>query len=184
MIIKKNSTWMIKIIYKLGWFINLDEELLDLGLDVQDLRLQIRGFVGGDGSRDDGARDTTGTTQGSLGGNKDVGDVLIFTQKRKMEENFQRLGIGYQKDTHVSLHIHNSSHLSLSSTVCHSLLTSHDNEFRDTSVKSLGSFVSTLLELLVVRCLLNQIEDGASQSGISEGESLGVNGSRLQSYMS
>lgn len=94
---------MIEIIYKMGLFINLDEELLDLSLDVQNLRLQIRGFVGGDGSRDDGARDTTGTTQGSLGGNKDVRDVLVFTQKRKMEENFQRLGISYSK-THTCQH--------------------------------------------------------------------------------
>lgn len=78
-------------------FIYLDEELLDLSLDVQNLRLQVRGFVGGDGSRDDGARDTTGATQGSLGRNKDVRNVLIFTQERKMEENFQRLGISYQK---------------------------------------------------------------------------------------
>lgn len=88
-------------------FIYLDEELLDLSLDVQNLRLQVRGFVGGDGSRDDGARDTTGATQGSLGRNKDVRDVLIFTQERKMEENFQRLGISYQKkkkSTEINTH--------------------------------------------------------------------------------
>jgi hypothetical protein len=80
-----------------GVFINLDEKLLDLSLDVQNLRLQVRGFVGSDGSRNDGTRNTTGTTQSGLGRNKDVRNVLIFTQKRKMEKNFQRLGISYYR---------------------------------------------------------------------------------------
>ena len=59
------------------------------------------------------------------------------------------------------------------------LLTGHDNELRDTSVKSLGGFVSTLLELLVVGCLLNKIQNGVGQASISERESLGVHGGRL-----
>lgn len=158
-------------------FINLDEKFLDLSLDVQNLRLQVRGFVGSDGSRDDGTRDTTGTTQSSLGRNKDVRNVLIFTQKRKMEKDFQRLGISYCRKKKRGFNIHHSLLISSFSNKC--LLTSHDNEFRDTSVKSLGSLISTLLELLVVRCLLNQVKNSAGQSSISKRESLRVNGSRL-----
>ena len=65
-------------------------------LDVQNLRLQVRGFVGGDRSSNDRTRNTTGTTQGSLGGNKDVGNVLVFTKERKVKKNFKRLGISYK----------------------------------------------------------------------------------------
>lgn len=72
---------------------NLDEELLNLSLDAKDLRLKIRGFVGGDRARDDGTRDTTSTTKSSLGGNENVRDVLIFTEKRQVKENLERLGI-------------------------------------------------------------------------------------------
>lgn len=43
------------------------------------------------------------------------------------------------------------------------LFTSHNNEFRNTSVQGLCGFVSTLLQLLVVRGLLNEIKDGAGQ---------------------
>jgi hypothetical protein len=68
-----------------------------LGLDGQNLGLQVRGFVGGDGSRNDRAGNTAGTTQGSLGGNKDVGNVLIFTEKRKVKKNLKRLSISYIK---------------------------------------------------------------------------------------
>lgn len=71
----------------------LDEELLNLSLNAKDLRLKIRGFVGGDRARDDRTRDTTSTTKSSLGGNENVRDVLIFTEKRQVKENLERLGI-------------------------------------------------------------------------------------------
>lgn len=35
----------------------------------------------------------------------------------------------------------------------------HDDELADTTVESLGCLVGTLLQLLVVRSLLNEIED-------------------------
>lgn len=60
-----------------------------------------------------------------------------------------------------------------------SQLTSHDNELRDTSVEGLSSLVSSLLELLVVRCLLDKVQNGVGQTGVSERESLGVHGGRL-----
>lgn len=69
--------------------------------------------------------------------------------------------------------------LNSTAAATYNLLTGHDNELGDTSVKSLGSFVSTLLELLVVGCLLNKIQNGVGQASISERESLGVHGGRL-----
>jgi hypothetical protein len=54
-------------------------------------------------------------------------------------------------------------------------VSSHDDKIRDTTVKSLGGLVGTLLELLVVGGLLNKVEDCDSQIRISQGVSLGVN---------
>jgi hypothetical protein len=54
------------------------------------------------------------------------------------------------------------------------VLTGHDNEFRDTTVKSLGGFVSTLLQLLVMGGLLDKIQNGVGQGSISKRESTGV----------
>jgi hypothetical protein len=64
-----------------------------LSLDVKNLRLKIRGFVGSDGTRDNRTRNTTSTTESSLGRNKNVRNVLIFTEKRQVKKNFKRLGI-------------------------------------------------------------------------------------------
>lgn len=75
------------------YIFNLDQKLFNLSLDVKNLRLKVRGFVGGDGSRDNGTRDTTSTTKSSLGRNENVRDVLIFTEKRQVKKNFERLGI-------------------------------------------------------------------------------------------
>lgn len=64
---------------------------------------------------------------------------LVFAQKWKVEQDFQWLGVG-----------------------------SHDDQVGDTTVKSLGSFVSTLLQLLVVGGLLNKVKDGDGQLGVSK----------------
>lgn len=69
---------------------------------------------------------------------------LIFAEQRQVEENSQRFRISCK-----------------------------DDEFSDTSVQRLGCFVCTLLELLVVVRLLNQIENRHRQGGISEGKGLG-----------
>jgi hypothetical protein len=73
--------------------------------------------------------------------NKNVRNVLIFAQQRQMEENLDRLGVGGQ-----------------------------DNQFRDTTIEGLGGLVGSLFGLLVVGSLLDQIQDGHGQIGISEGE--------------
>lgn len=68
-----------------------------MGLNVQNLRLQVGSFVSSDGGRNYRARNTTGTTQSSLGRNENVRNVLVFTQERKMKENFQGLSISYKR---------------------------------------------------------------------------------------
>jgi hypothetical protein len=73
---------------------NLDQQLFDLVLDGEDLRLEVGGFVSGDGSGDHRAADTTSTAQSGLGGYKHIRHVLIFAQQRKMQQDFKRFGIG------------------------------------------------------------------------------------------
>lgn len=71
----------------------LDEELLNLGLDSLDLAVELTGLVGGNGSSNDGAGDTTSTAEGSLGGNEDVGRVLVLTEEGEVEDNLDGLNV-------------------------------------------------------------------------------------------
>ena len=70
----------------------LDHQALDLGLDGADLVGELTGIVGGDRHSDDGTADTAGTAKGHLGGNVDVGDVLVLAQKGQVENDGQRSG--------------------------------------------------------------------------------------------
>ena len=54
----------------------LEHEPLDGVLNGRDLALQLARLARGHTDRDDGASDVAGASQGSLGGNEDVGDVL------------------------------------------------------------------------------------------------------------
>ena len=58
-----------------------------------------------------------------------------------MEENFDRFGIG-----------------------------GHDDHLTDTTVQCLGRLVGTLLGLLVVRSLLDEVEQGYGELGVGEGK--------------
>ena len=70
----------------------LDHQALDLGLDGADLVGELTGIIGGDRDSNDGTADTTGTTKSHLGGNVDVGDVLVLAQKGQVENDGQRGG--------------------------------------------------------------------------------------------
>lgn len=70
----------------------LDHETLDLDLDGADLVGKLTGVVGGDGDSDNGAADTASTTKGHLGGDVDVGNVLVLAKEREVENNGQRGG--------------------------------------------------------------------------------------------
>ncbi len=100
-----------------------------------DLRFEFGGFVGGDGDGDDGTRNTASATQSGFGGDKDVRNVLIFTQKRQVQQDFEGFSVS-----------------------------SHDDKFGNTTVEGLGGFVGSLAKLLVVRGLLDQIQDAVGQS--------------------
>lgn len=77
---------------------SLNQQLLNLVDHGSDLRLQLRTVVGQNGGGDDGTRHTTGTSEGSLGRNKDVRHVLVFAQQRQMEKNGQRFSVGSHDD--------------------------------------------------------------------------------------
>ena len=122
-------------------YLLLDEKLLDLDLHAVDGALKLRSFVGGDGAGDDWTRNAAGTAEGDLAGNEDVRDVLVLAEEGQMEENFDRFGIG-----------------------------GHDDHLTDTTVQCLGRLVGTLLGLLVVRSLLDEVEQGYGELGVGEGK--------------
>lgn len=77
---------------------------------------------------------------------------LVLTQQGKLENDLKRLSISGQ-----------------------------DNEISKTTVQGLDGLVGALLELLVVGSLLDHIEDGDGELGISKGISLSLLISRLLS---
>lgn len=123
----------------------LDQQSLDLVLDTEHLVLDGRSIVGGNRCSNDWSGNTTSSTQGSLRWNKNVRNVLVFTQQRQVQQDFDWLSVG-----------------------------SHNDELRDTSVQSLGGFVSTLLELSQVLRLLNNVQDLLGQLRVSQWESFWV----------
>lgn len=56
----------------------------------------------------------------------------------------------------------------------------HDDQVSDASVEGLGGFVGALLQLFVVRSLLNQVKNSDSQLGVSEGICFGIYFGHLQ----
>jgi hypothetical protein len=70
-----------------------ETDLLDLGLDGQDLGVELSSLVGSDRGGDDGSGDTAGSAEGGLRGEEDVGDVLVLAQEGKVEENLDGLGV-------------------------------------------------------------------------------------------
>ena len=119
---------------------NLDHEPLDLVLQAPDLVHQVAGLVGGDAGSDDGSADAAGSAQGGLGGDVDVGDVLVLAEQRQVQEDGEGRGVGGE-----------------------------DDDLGDAAVERLGGLVGTLLQLLVVRCLLDDVEDLLAESCVGRG---------------
>jgi len=51
----------------------------------------------------------------------------------------------------------------------------HDNQVRDSAIQGLGGLVGALLELLVVACLLHQVEDCHREFRVCQWIRLGIN---------
>lgn len=80
------------------------------------------------------------TAEGNLGGNVNVGCVLVLAQQRDVEEDGKRSGVGGE----------------------------HDN-LGGSTVESLGGLVGTLLELAVVGSRLDQVQDLLRHGGVGDG---------------
>ena len=118
---------------------NLDHETLDLVLESADLVHEIRRLVGGDRGGDDGAGDTAGAAKSGLGWHVDVWHVLVLAQEWEVQENGQWSGVGGE-----------------------------DDDLGDTAVEGLGGLVGALLQLAVVGCLLDDVEDLLGEGRIGD----------------
>jgi len=110
-----------------GW---LDHDLVDGPLDRLKLTLELTVLGGGDARGNDGSRDVASTSQGCLGFNKDIRNVLLFAKQGKMQEDFKRLCVSGE-----------------------------DDKFCDTAVQGFRSLVSTLFELLVLSGLIDELQN-------------------------
>lgn len=117
-------------------------------LNGLDLALELTGLVSSDRGGDNRAGNATGPAEGGLGGNKNVRHVLVLAEQGQVEHDLNGFDVG-----------------------------SHDDKLADTAVERLGGLVGALLQLLVVRSLLDEVEDLVGERSISQGEGLGV-GSR------
>jgi len=125
------------------WFsipMSLDHESLDLVLQSSNLVHQITGLVGGDACSDNCSANTTSSAQSCLRWDIDVWAVLVLRQKWEMEKDGEGGGVG-----------------------------SEDDDLADSAVKSLGRLVGAFLQLAVVGCLLNKIEDLLCKSCVGNG---------------
>lgn len=83
---------LFSLFFSLDVFL-LDQELLDLGLDGDDLSRKLPSLVGRDGRGDDGSGDTASSAESGLGGKEDVRNVLVLAEEREMEEDLNGLGV-------------------------------------------------------------------------------------------
>lgn len=123
----------------------LNQQGLDLVLNGEDLVLDAGSVVRSHRSSNHRTGNSTGSTKGSLGGNKNVRHVLVLTQKRQVQQNLNRLSVS-----------------------------SHDDELRNTSVQGFGGLVGTFLELTKVLRLLHDVKDLLSETSVSERKSFRV----------
>ena len=94
----KKNHFLPSPIHNLQPYPSLDHESLNLVLDGPDLAHQITSLVGSDTGRDHRTRHTSGPTQGKLAGDVDVGDVLVLSQERQVEQDGERGGVRGQDD--------------------------------------------------------------------------------------
>ena len=79
--------------FSIGSSSNLNEKLFDFDLDTIDLSLKVRILNSNDRTSNNRTGHTASTTKSNLGRNKDVRNILIFTKKRNVENDFKGLSI-------------------------------------------------------------------------------------------
>ena len=94
---------------------------------------------------DDRSAHTTSSTQRLLGPDEHVGDVLVLTEERDVEQDLQRLRVSR-----------------------------HHHKLRLSSVQSLGGLIGSLPQLLVVGSLLDKIQYLGGQRLVGKRVGLGV----------
>jgi len=124
----------------------LDQQPLNLILNSPNLRLELTGLITRNTGGDDAPAHAAGTAEGDLARDEDVGDVFVLAEQRKVQQDLERLGVG-----------------------------GHDDELADSAVQRLGGLVGALLELAVVRRLLDYVQDLLRERRVGEGEGCGSN---------
>lgn len=97
-------------------------------------------MVASDRSSNNRPTNPTSPPKCSLARHKHIRNILILTQQGQVKDDLKGLSIS-----------------------------SHHDELGDTTVEGLGGFVGTFAELLVVTGLLDEVEDGVGEGGVSEG---------------
>lgn len=128
----------------------LNEESFNLLLDGLNLWLELRTLVDGHRARHHRPGDSASTSKGLSAPHENVGHILVLAEQRKMKQNLQGL------------------------RVC-----GHHNELRQSTIQCLGCLVCSFAKLLVVHCLLNQIQDLGGESGVGQGVGFRINFLRL-----
>lgn len=67
-------------------------------LDGINLALDLPGLTADDGASNDGPRDTASASDGRLGGEEDVRDVLVLAEEGQVEEDLDGLSVGRHDD--------------------------------------------------------------------------------------
>jgi len=117
-----------------------EKQLLNLLLDGGNLRLDLRTLVLGHASSDDRPANPTCSAQSLLGPDEHVGHVLVLAQQGDVEKNLQRLTVSCE-----------------------------DDKLGLTPVEGLSGLVGTLPQLLVIRSLLDQIENLGREGLLCQG---------------
>jgi len=118
---------------------NSDEQLLDVLLNGDDGRFELRLLVDSDGAGDHRARHAARATQRRFGSDEDVRDVLVLAKQREMQDDLQRLRVRR-----------------------------HHDKLGDAPIQRLRRLVGALFQLLVITSLLNQLEDVLGQLRIRQ----------------
>ena len=75
-----------------------NQQFFDFLFNGDDLRLDLGSLVLGYTSGDDQLANTTGTFKSLLGLDKNVRNILVFTQQGNVKKNFQRFGVRCQNN--------------------------------------------------------------------------------------